>query len=72
MDLDYTNGKEIRKINCAKCNQEIKGNNNFVHNSKMLCEDCYLDIQMKPSRKTHWQYIKSIKTEYLREGRRNN
>jgi hypothetical protein len=30
-----------------------------------LCEDCCLDLRMTRKRKTHWQYIGSIKGDYL-------
>ena len=50
---------------CAVCQKEIEFDEAYHHQSKMLCEDCCLDARSSRSRKTHWQYIKSIKTEYL-------
>jgi hypothetical protein len=50
---------------CGKCQTEIKEAEAYNHYSKILCEDCYLDICMPRTRKTHWQYLRSIKTDYL-------
>jgi len=32
---------------------------------KGICKDCYIDEGMAPKRKTHWQYLRSKKTDYL-------
>jgi len=56
------------KSNCANCRAEIKTGEAYRHLKQMLCEDCYMDIKMPRKRKTHWQYLKSIKTEYLKDG----
>ena len=37
----------------------------YQHHGKALCEACYLEIHNTRTRKTHWQYLKSIKTDYL-------
>jgi len=34
------------------------------------CEDCAMEVRKAGGRKTHWQYLKSIKTDYLRPGSR--
>jgi hypothetical protein len=33
----------------------------------VLCVDCCMDLRTDRTRKTHWQYLGAIKTEYLRE-----
>ncbi|MCP4105598.1 MAG: hypothetical protein GY749_08685 [Desulfobacteraceae bacterium] len=48
---------------CSKCQKEIKAGDEYNHHLKKLCEDCYADICMPRVRKTHWQYLKSIKTD---------
>jgi hypothetical protein len=30
-----------------------------------LCDDCRMERLLRPRRKTHWQYLNSIKGEYL-------
>jgi len=35
----------------------------------LLCASCAMEQRSVRGRKTHWQYIKSIKTEYLRPGK---
>lgn len=53
-------------LKCSRCREEISMGKEYLHNFKLLCEDCCLDIRLSRVRKTHWQYIRSIKTEYLR------
>ncbi len=50
---------------CSNCQKEIKPGEEYPQCSKILCEDCYLDICFPRTRKTHWQYLRSIKTDYL-------
>ena len=57
---------EVGAINCVKCHKLIKAGDEFRHRSDMLCEDCYIDARMDRNRKTHWQYLSCIKTQYLR------
>ena len=51
---------------CSKCKAKVQVGKEFNVDSKVLCEDCYVDVRMPRVRKTHWQYLKSIKTDYLR------
>ena len=52
-------------LKCSKCKTEIKRDEAYHHHSKVLCEACCMHTRAPRIRKTHWQYIKSIKTEYL-------
>lgn len=53
---------------CRKCNNQVTENgSDKLHG---LCEDCYLETKITRKRKTHWQYIRSIKTEYLMPGKK--
>lgn len=47
---------------------EINPGEEHIFESKILCEDCCIDLRTPKKRKTHWQYIKSIKAEYLVPG----
>ena len=51
---------------CSKCKTKIQVGIEHSYNSKILCEDCYIDVCMPRVRKIHLQYLKSIKTDYLR------
>ncbi len=51
---------------CGKCLKEIETGEEYNHRSKILCEDCCMDMRMTRDRKTHWLYLRSIKAEYLR------
>ena len=54
---------------CSECNSIIKLGEQYRYLSTILCENCYLDKRTSHVRKTHWQYLKSIKTDYLRPGK---
>lgn len=57
------------KINCTECRKEIRVEEGYRHLSKILCEECCMVARMPRVRKAHWQYLKSIKTEYVNSGR---
>jgi hypothetical protein len=52
-------------IQCSRCRGKINKEESYIHKSEILCEDCYMEIRMPRRRKTHWQYLRSIKTKYL-------
>ena len=54
-------------MQCDKCHRPLNAGDEYRHRSEVLCEDCYIDLAMPRTRKTHWQYLSCIKTQYLRE-----
>lgn len=52
-------------IICSKCHAVIKAAEAHHHQASVLCEACWMDVRAKRTRKTHWQYLNSIKTDYL-------
>ena len=56
---------------CDRCRERIEEGKKYLHGSSILCEDCYMAVRTTRARKTHWQYLKSIKTEYLRPAKTN-
>lgn len=58
------------KTKCSRCQTEIKVGEEYNHQFNVLCEDCCLDVRTPRVRKTHWQYLRSKKTEYLIPGKR--
>ena len=40
--------------NCDRCNTIIHVGEEKKHNSKTLCEDCYIDEQMPKMEKSHY------------------
>ena len=54
---------------CQICRKTIAPANSFEHNGDLVCEDCCMEARATKPRKTHWQYLKSIETEYLRPGK---
>ena len=54
---------------CSHCHKKIKKGQAYHCHIKVLCEDCYVDTYAPYARKTHWQYIGSIKADYLRGGK---
>lgn len=54
-----------KMIHCERCRRQIPADDVYLNKSMRLCEDCCLDLRMTRKRKTHWQYIGSIKGDYL-------
>ena len=54
---------------CNNCCKKIETAKEYHFNSKVLCEECRIDIRTPRVRKTHWQYLGSIKAEYLIPGK---
>ena len=50
-------------IKCSNCQTEIKAGEKYNLHSKVLCAACCMEIRTTSTRKTHWQYLKSIKAE---------
>ena len=50
---------------CGSCGREVEVGGVYHYQGKMLCEVCCMDVRIRRGRKTHWQYIGSIKSEYL-------
>jgi recombinational DNA repair protein (RecF pathway) len=50
---------------CSQCHAEVETGEAHLHHAKVLCEECWMEVRATPTRKTHWQYLQSIKTEYL-------
>jgi len=57
---------------CDVCHSKIKSGDQYRYLSTILCENCYMDKRDSRARKTHWQYLKSIKTEYIKPGKESN
>jgi len=72
---DNTKGKTMNSVEsgdlkktqiyCGICRTKIKTKEEYHYNFKVLCETCCIDIRTFRVRKTHWQYLNSIKTGYL-------
>jgi hypothetical protein len=54
---------------CSNCHKTIKKGEAYHYHISVLCEDCLIDTYTPYVRKTHWQYLGSIKADYLRVGR---
>jgi len=54
---------------CSNYHKKVKKGKEYHYHIKVLCEDCCIDMHTSPVRKTHWQYLGSIKADYLRFGR---
>ncbi len=69
--MSYTSN-ESRQVRCSQCRKELRTEEAINYNSKTLCEDCCLNACMPRVRKTHWQYIRSIKADYLRPAKKRH
>jgi|GEM_PF-1153511 len=56
--------------NCTLCKKRLNAGEVYRHLSRPYCEVCCIDLRMTRTRKTHHQYVRSIKTEYLQQGPR--
>jgi hypothetical protein len=65
MNSAYSDSSKKKQKYCSLCHTKIKAGEQYIHDSKVLCEICCMDIRTARVRKTHWQYLRSIKTEYL-------
>lgn len=64
MDAIMTPG-DSKMIQCERCRRQIPADDVYPDKSMRLCEDCCLDLRISRKRKTHWQYVGSIKGDYL-------
>jgi predicted amidophosphoribosyltransferase len=55
---------------CGTCGKTIEPEKTFIHRSKVFCEECCIDVLSSRTRKTHWQYLSSIKADYLIPGKK--
>ena len=62
MKPDISFGNQMK---CTTCHKPLEPDNTYAYLSKALCEDCCMDARTPGVRKTHWQYIGSIKADYL-------
>lgn len=54
-------------ITCSRCQRQLRRHQIYTHNGRCYCEACCLAIRIQRPRKTHWQYIRSVKSDYLRK-----
>ena len=71
LNITKTESSKQLPAKCSKCKTKIQVGKEYSDHSKILCEDCYVDVRMPRVRKTHWQYLGSIKAEYLRSGKKD-
>lgn len=61
------NNTPDKQTTCSHCGKPTAAHDLYQHNRQHLCETCIMDIRTRRTRKTHWQYLRSIKTEYIRD-----
>ncbi len=54
---------------CAKCKQAIEDGEEMLHNSLVLCDDCYLDAVLPRVRKMYYEnepseFMRRLKDSY--------
>jgi recombinational DNA repair protein (RecF pathway) len=69
MTSHQSNHSDKQTAKCGICLTPIDPGREHIHEDQTLCEDCYMDTRTVRTRKTHWQYLRSIKTDYLRPGK---
>ncbi|CAB5111666.1 hypothetical protein D3OALGA1CA_5732 [Olavius algarvensis associated proteobacterium Delta 3] len=58
--------RQLRMIPCAGCLKPVEAEDAYRHRDRQWCADCAMKSRTPRVRKTHWQYLKSIKSDYLR------
>jgi len=51
---------------CQICGSRLEPGQNYALKGAAHCADCCMELRSPRARKTHWQYLASIKTGYLR------
>ena len=69
MNSDPSENFNKDQLFCSNCQKKINKGRAYHCHSNDLCEDCFIDTYTPYARKTHWQYLGSIKADYLRFGR---
>ena len=59
------------QLKCNQCRKQIEPGKEYRNQLKVLCEGCDRTLRRPRTRKTHWQYLGSIKTEYLIPGKKD-
>jgi hypothetical protein len=53
------------QLPCSRCERIVSPEKAYAWKTAALCEECCMDLRTVRTRKTHWQYIGSIKADYL-------
>jgi len=69
MNTEQTKKLNKSEVFCSHCSKAIQPGDAYFHNENILCEDCSLDLRTPLAHKTHWQYLGSIRTDYLVPGK---
>jgi len=65
MNFEHSAISENQNNICSICGERITTSNYYQNKEEIMCEECYLEARVDRGRKTHWQYIKSVKNDYL-------
>ena len=55
-------------MRCYRCGKQIEPGQEYRHESQTLCLECCMELRMPLKRKTHWQYLTAIRSQYLQPG----
>lgn len=55
-------------MRCDRCGSWIGTGQEYTHGSQTLCAECCMELRMPLKRKTHWQYLTAIRSQYLQPG----
>lgn len=55
-------------MRCDRCHRRIKPGQEYRHGAQALCADCCMELRWPLKRKTHWQYLSAIRSQYLQPG----
>ncbi len=55
-------------MRCDRCRKQIEPGQEYQHGSQTLCVQCCMELRMPRRRKTHWQHLTAIRSQYLQPG----
>ena len=55
---------------CDRCKKRLDAGEGYGVKGRTFCEICCMEIRSPRARRTHWQYLRSIKTQYLMESQK--
>ena len=59
-----------KMIPCDACGLHTKPKDTYRYQARSLCAQCCMEARMPRTRKPHWQYLSSIRTDYLQPPKR--
>ncbi len=54
-------------LQCTQCGAALEAGRGYTLGRDTLCDACAMEARATRPRKTHWQYLGAIKSQYLQD-----